>query len=212
MLTYPLPVIDVGRTSLEDLEWPRVLGALAQRAESEPGQRAALATEILTETGAIRYRLALVDQVQQLLDSRNFISLSDLEDVGRLVAKTEKDGVLDADELRRVAALTDLSLRWSGLGHASAETLPLLSAMLADVSPLHELAAQFRRVLDERGDVRDDASPALKDIRKKKRALAGRIKGRIHEYLTKHDLQSLLMDTYYTPHELWNRPPKRAGP
>ena len=201
MLTYPLPTVDVARTSLEDLEWHRVLAALSRRAESEPGRLAALATDILTEPEAIRYRLELVQQMQQVLDTGDNISLADLTDTSQLVAKTEKDGVLDADELRHIATLAEFSLGWSGLGNRCAETLPVLSAMLSELSPLHELVAQFKKVLDERGEVRDDASPKLKDIRKRKRGLAGRIKSRIHEYLTKHDLKSMLMDTYYTIRE-----------
>ncbi len=188
---------------LKALEWGKLIGAIKERCESEPGRLAAERLRFFVDPATVEFRLALVQDSRFASEQGRMPSLSDLQDALGCAAKAKKEGALDIEEIRRVSFLTNISQSFSALCSAAEESgeFAALRRYLAPMSPLKELYAAFHKTLDARGQIRDDASPRLKELRKRKRELQNRIKERIQEYLTRHELSEMLQENYYTVRE-----------
>ena len=192
------PLLRVNPQTSRDLEWERILAALARHCQSEPGQAAARATAILSRAEDIRRVLSVTALVDDLEARHRFLALGDLEDCLDLLKVIRKEGVLDPPELLRILHVATLSIEASQLGREVEESHRLLSEELEAVAPLFDLAAILHKSISDQGEVKDEASPLLKDIRRRIREKSGHIKSRIQRYLTDHDMQANLQDTYYT--------------
>lgn len=149
----------------------RVLGlfevlALVSSACVNAGARAAVAAlRPLTDAGAIRASLAEIDEYRRLREESGDIAIPDTS-YRDDVAKIAEGARGTADGLRRIAdgerAIAELARFVAG----EAGSFPKLAAIAAASSPHEDIVAEIDRAIDADGEVRDDATPALKSIRR----------------------------------------------
>ncbi len=156
--------------SLSVLGFDRIRAALADRTTFEGGARAARALEPMSDADRIGRRLGLVSEIRRILDDSDLPihGLADLEDI---LAEAEPAGaVLPGPRLAPVAKSLHIVQRLRSYLHEKRETLPLLHDRTRGLESLAELRETIDRCLDPDGNVRDNASPELRRIR---RALEG---------------------------------------
>jgi DNA mismatch repair protein MutS2 len=91
---------------------------------------------------------------------------------------------LEGGQFLDVAQCLEVLQRLRRYGQMESQRVPLLSRRLARLSDFGILLREIRTALDEKGAVRDHASPALQDIRQRLK----RVRDRVHRTL--HDLMS----------------------
>ncbi len=169
------------RQSLRVLEYPHILTVLEALATTEPGRQAVRDLRPSTEREKIATWLGQVTELQDYLQSGNSLPLTGIEAVGPILDRVGTTGqVIAPENLLKVAS----TLGVTRLLHRLAGQMPprssRLAELLARVQPLPELEARIGRAIDERGKIRDDASPALARLR----AEIGRLRERLHSELT----------------------------
>ena len=93
-----------------------------------------------------------------------------------------RGGVLDPGDLLDVADTAASSRRLKRFLEEQ-EGLPILTALSRMLGTFHHLEAEIRQAVDEHGEVRDDASPALAEIRRSMRILQNRMKERLDAFV-----------------------------
>ena len=183
----------------ETLELPRVLETIAAHARSERGREVVLALEPSTDRGEIEYRLDIVEELMALADEASRVPTSDVPRVGHTLAAAAPEGA--ALEGRALLDLRELlSVGRAVRGHLTRDPVrfPTL-ATLADALPdIPGLLGALRRTLDERGGVREEASPPLAAARAASRELRTEIERRLVELVRDPDLAGTVGDRYVT--------------
>ncbi len=183
------------------LEYPEVLKRLAQYTDFSGGATLALSLQPTTDIREARERLALTGEARALLDMRPDFALGGVRDIRPLVDRAQhgitlqpvdflqvRDTLLGGARVRRT--LTQLETQFPGLGDIAWR-----------IHPLPNLVEAIARVLDERGEIRDNASPELARIRRDLRIAQERIQERLRRMISSPEVAPYLQEALVTRRE-----------
>ncbi len=190
--------MEASRQALERLSFDRVLRALADRASTHLGAERAGALGPHAGPAADD----LLRRTAEVLEGGE-LSLGGIEDLRPLLARVREGGMLSGEEVLSAAYTLDAvaTLRRS----IAASGRPALTELAARIGGFDGLLRLVREQLDVDGNVRDDATPKLREIRQRLAPLRGRIKERLARLLEAHaaDVQepiiTLRRDRYVIP-------------
>jgi DNA mismatch repair protein MutS2 len=167
----------VADSTLEKLSFPRIREALADRASTRFGARLALALAPLPEPESTLHAL---ERTEEIITGGD-LSLGGIEDIGPLLARLREGGFADGSELLEIAYTLDSASTVKRAILASER--PRLSELAGGMGSFDGLLRQVREQLDPDGNVRDDATPKLRDIRRRLNPLRNRIRERLQQLL-----------------------------
>ncbi|MGC9394630.1 MAG: endonuclease MutS2 [Anaerolineae bacterium] len=183
------------------LEYPAILKRLAQYTDFSGGAELALALLPTSDYREARERLALTREARQLLQSRPDFALGGVHDIRPLAERAEhgvtvqpgdflqaRDTLAGAAHVRR--ALTQLEAQFPGLADIAWR-----------IHPLANLVEAIVRVLDDRGEIRDNASPELARIRRNLRVAQDRIQDRLRRLIASPEVARYLQESLITRRE-----------
>lgn len=191
--------MNVTSTTLQKLDFPRVQHALAERAASSLGVERALAIAPDLSRFDIERAWARVSEALSGAD----LSLGGVRDIRPLLERVRDGRVLEGLELLEIAYTMDASgtIKRSIL----ASERPALSELAERLGSFDGSLRMVREQLDPDGRVRDDATPKLREIRRRLNPLRGRIRERLQELLGRYaeyvqdNIITLRRDRYVIP-------------
>ena len=153
------------------LELPAILERLAGAAATDIGAGSARALVPSADAVDVVARQALTAEAVALLDGADDPPLAGVTDLGAFVERAERDGTLAPPDLRAVSISARVAVDARRAVHARREAAPLLAAIADRIEPtLASLAESIDRCVEEDGsDLRDDASPKLRKLRRELR-------------------------------------------
>ncbi|UCE26509.1 MAG: endonuclease MutS2 [Candidatus Coatesbacteria bacterium] len=151
--------------SLEAIEYHLVREGVAAAAFSELGRAAAAAMAPLETYENARQAMAEADEAMTFTDLEGGLPLGGISDICPFIERVKKDGVLGGPELLTLGEFLMACARCSR-DVKDADRYPILAGYAAALDPCRELADEIAKAIDEEGNVRDDATPALAAIRK----------------------------------------------
>jgi len=173
----------VNAKHLVTLELPKVLARLATHASFSAGAELAHALTPATHIQEIRQRLETTSEARTLLDAKPNTTLGSAHDVRPLVMAARRGAMLPPSELLDVR---DTLVAARNL-HRTLTRLDSQFPRLADIAgrfqPCPEVIVEINRCLDERGNVRDDASPELVRIRREMHIAHDRIQDKLQSII-----------------------------
>ena len=188
--------MSVSQEVLQDLEFNRVLEQLSEMAMS-PSSVARLRNEgFSTDVSEVRRRLTQVEEYTRLEDlkmSPRLVAFTSLDET--LVALRPLDSVLQLEEvlnIRDILVMYEEILAISSKDDIQ-EHAPELLRLINDLPGLGHLIARVNEVIDEEGEVRDNASEELVQIRRKSRKLQSSIASAFNKALKQ--FSGLLIDS-----------------
>jgi DNA mismatch repair protein MutS2 len=194
----------VSQTTLERLEWRSVVARLVAelrtpRARRELEGAGPGATRLFADSETeVRERLAETSEARTLLDEGQRPPLGGASDLSDSLSRLRKGGALEALELgelaRTLAVLGDVSRFLAG----RAIEAPRLATLAADLPDLRTLEEEIVFCISPEGEVRDEASDALREARRDARALSAELTRRIEQLLRDRDVADALSDRFYT--------------
>lgn len=184
--------------TLEELGWPEVLSALAQRCRLPAGRARALALPFQPDAAAAREALLRVGEARSLSESAWSLPLGGVADVEPHLDRASKGGVLDPLALRECAALARALARTRAALEARRGEVARLWALAEPLPDDDSLADRVERAIEPSGAVSDRASPALAAARERARGLHRALKAQVETYLADAEMQRHLRDAYFT--------------
>jgi DNA mismatch repair protein MutS2 len=181
------------------LEWIEVLDLLARETRTPMGRERARETAPVTELNAIRQRLGETAQARAALGQQGVPPWDGIPDVrATLEAARVPGSVAEGADLAALLPLIEAAARLRAYGRAIAPVAPDLAAALAAVPHQKELADLLGRSLDPDGQVRDEASPALRRLRQRIRDLRRDIVKRLESYFNDPNADTTFQERYVT--------------
>jgi DNA mismatch repair protein MutS2 len=191
--------------TLERLEWPRLARCLSDLAATERASEALRAEDgraLLAETraGALDL-LAETGEMRGLLDAEQVPPFGGIADLRPDVDEAALGSVLSARQLARVLGTLEAAGRLHAFFAERVEQAPRLSDLAGTLPDFAALVRGLRDVITPEGEVRDDASPALRSARRQARSLESEIEGRMAKLLRDASLHPHLQDHFVTTRE-----------
>lgn len=153
---------------LRVLEYTKIIQQLTNLANSEPGKALASALVPMTDPEEIRQAQQETADALSRLFRKGSSSFGSNKDLGFCIKSLEVGSSLSAPELLRIAAFLENVNRVKAYGRRERDDVPAdsLDVYFDALEPLTPLAAEIRRCILAEDEIADDASPALKHIRR----------------------------------------------
>jgi len=191
--------VEAGRTWEPGTEWNAVRALLAHEALTAMGRERATTAEPLTDVCEVQAAIEMTRQARLALSRAGSLPLEGLPDIRPVLTRCRADGsVLDGLELIQIIPVLDASPKLRAYGRAVRETSPGVAAITDALPHVPELAERLRRALDASGAVTDDASPALKRLRREIRDRRRQLAAELERAFQGSEADRLFADRYVT--------------
>lgn len=202
--------------ALRILEYDKMISQLADCASSPLGKALCKKLTPVTELDEIRARQTETSDALARIYAKGSISFSGLYDIGSSLLRLKVGSNLGIAELLQISKQLDVALRVKSYSrkefdvaarnrHAEEfaeaeanETKDSLDDMFAEIEPLSPLNHEIKRCIISEEEIADDASPALKSIRRNIRLTNDRIHQQLNAMVTSQNIGSKLQDNLVT--------------
>jgi DNA mismatch repair protein MutS2 len=182
-----------------DLEWDRLLAALAARSVSHMGRALALDLPFATTRSQTRRLLDEAREATELLAAAEPLPVVELSDVSDALGRVGASGVLSPIEIREIGkALGAARVLRRFLSVRRTRSAALYEACATDPT-LDDLADELGLAFDPDGLLSDRASPRLKELRSEYQTARTRMLSRLDDLMSKYE--GILQDRYVTERE-----------
>lgn len=186
-------------TDLSALEFDAVLQLLADCAVSVSGREACTAIRPATDPQQIEENSERTWQFFRLLEEQLSLPLHEFPDIRpALQAASHVGAVLDGPRLLEIQTTLAVSRQLAQFFQRHTQPGSLLADLPARLPALPALEQTLGRCLDDSGGLKDEASPALRTLRRSVRTLRDEIERRLRDQLRSSQLRDLIADQYIT--------------
>ena len=178
---------------LRVLEYDKVIRILEAKATSDPGRELCRSLEPMTDLSEIEKAQSETADALTRIFQKGSINFGSNKSLGMCLRSLEIGSTLSMEELLRIAGLLENTARVKHYGRSEREEeqTDSLSEYFNCLEPLTPLSSEIRRCILSEDEMADDASPALKKIRRSMtltgekihNQLAGMVNGPARSYL-----------------------------
>jgi DNA mismatch repair protein MutS2 len=152
--------------TLDTLEYPKVKAIIAGKTLTPFGKEEVAAWEPVNDLTIIRQRQTEISQMKDIVQFGDPFPMSRLEDCRDLLSKSQIPGIfLDAKEIFSVLELLEVSIDLHNFDKDGRSKYPVLREYIEGLRAYPELVRDIKKAIDEKGDIKDDASPKLRQVR-----------------------------------------------
>ncbi len=176
--------------SIETLELPRVLELLAHEAVTDEGKERALCLRPFTDSDDVERSLAETSAAVDLVSLRGAPYFGGVKPVRSSLQRADMGGSLNTRELLGVAAVLRCARSCLEYAAGSGEKTPL-DPLFRGLTANRFLEDQISGSILSEEEIADAASPELADIRRKKRAAAGKVRDILQKLISSNQSKYL---------------------
>jgi|CXWL01.1.fsa_nt_gi DNA mismatch repair protein MutS2 len=184
--------------ALRTLEFPKILDRLARHAAFSAGKELALALTPSTDIREVVRQQRHTAEARRLMQLKPRTGLQGSHDVRPLAEKASRGGILSAEEFLYTASTLECARELKSSIARLQEDLPLLAEVVDGIEPLVKTVENINRSINQRGEVTDQASPALGAIRREVRTLHDRLYQRMQEILSSAHSKGIAQEAIIT--------------
>ena len=184
---------------LRVLEYHKIIDQLTEKASSEPGKRLTAALAPMTDLEEIKTAQTQTADALGRLFAKGSTSFGSNKDLGMSLKSLEVGSVLSVTELLRIASFLENVNRIKTYGRRDRDDIPgdSLDVYFDSLEPLTPLANEISRCILSEEEIADDASPALKRIRRSMAITNDRIHSQLNSMIN-GSLRTYLQDAVVT--------------
>jgi DNA mismatch repair protein MutS2 len=183
--------------TLTVLEYPKILGQLAGCCDFSASKDLANALEPTSSFELATARIAETSEARKLL-SMESAGVGAAHDIRPQADLAARGGVLDPHALLDVKSTLISCRDLKKSFEKRAEEYPRLTQIVLGLPDTHGLVDSITRILSDRGEILDSASPKLGDIRRNLRIAQDRLMSRLQKYVTDSKTVSMLQEPIIT--------------
>ncbi|MFZ1682976.1 MAG: endonuclease MutS2 [Candidatus Zixiibacteriota bacterium] len=156
----------IDQHSLETLEFPKIIAMIEGHCLTPLGHEAVQAFAPGFDLKAVKLRQAEVSEMTDLVRFGLAFPLARMEDCRDLIENAQVPGMfLDPKEILLMLDLVCIGNDLADYDKEKRPNFPHITEYLEGIRPFPELVKEIKKAIDERGDIRDDASSKLKSTR-----------------------------------------------
>jgi DNA mismatch repair protein MutS2 len=188
----------IASETLARLEFEKLLAEITRHANSDCSCRRILSIRPGNDLAAVKITSGRIDEIRSLNRSGISLSLSSFEDIRLALDLLKPAGaILTPHELLLFIPVLRL---YSALSRqfAHRDDIPHLKGILPNLKGFPEILEPIESSVDHDGTIMDSASALLRETRRAKRTLAGRIRKKIEEIIRSSGIEIFLQDDFIT--------------
>ena len=185
--------------TFEKLGFDSILTHLRKKVYSEDAQEQIESLQPSSNVDWIRTELGLVEELKQVFELSDGLPATRFESITKLLDKLQLEGDwLSRDELFRMAGWLKTLYELRKWFHKKKETYPKLDQLVNRHEFQPQLISAIDKILDERGNIRDKASPELGRIRRKQQQISANLRTTLSRILRKAKENNWSLDSEIT--------------
>lgn len=188
------------QTTLETLEYPAVLNELAARTSTPEGRERAEGLAPHADIGRIEESRTEFAETSGIIKAFGRLPLGGVSDLRAPLARIDRAGsYLLPEELIKIRDNLGVSARLkSALTPQFTRDFRLVSSRIEALSDQSPLASELNRIIDEKGEIADSATPALSRIRREIRSNRARARSILDELTADEKYAESIQEDYVT--------------
>jgi len=186
----------MNQKTLTKLEFDKIRDRLAALASFEGGMRLALDLQPVKNADTVNRWLDETEEAMERLRFGEPGFLSGLKLLDAHLARVRSGGMLSATELRDI--LRSLAASRQAFSYTSGKKMNRLAKLNEGLVQNPDLERKMHAAISDEGELRDDASPALKSIRSQINTLRLRIKEYLQDFIRSSNNQKYLQEALVT--------------
>ena len=179
------------------LEFDQIRQRLAGFTRTARGTESALALEACASPLDIAIRQQETTEARLFLDQGGALEFGPGVDLSECIKRALLDGVLRGEELYPLVELARAA-RFDRSSLSRREELPLLAGMAGNLPDLQGMEGPIRSAVSPAGEILDDASPALRQLRQESRAAYHQLNNAMERSLRRLQRQGLVQEPLVT--------------
>lgn len=185
---------------LRTLEYTKILDMLAKFASSSMAKKLAISLSPMNSLEEIEVSQKNTSDALSRIFKKGSLSFNGIHDIGASIKRLEVGSTLSAPELLHISSNLDATLRVKGYGRTeSSDVEPdSLEEMFAALEPLSPLSNEIRRCILSEEEIADDASAALKQIRKSIKITNDKVHSSLNDIINSQSSRLMLQDAIVT--------------
>ncbi|MEW5957120.1 MAG: endonuclease MutS2 [Chloroflexota bacterium] len=183
---------------LNTLEFPKILERLARYTAFSASQELALALRPSPFLAEVRDWQAATTEADKLLSVKPNLGIAQAGDVRPLTERARRGSVLAPAEFLQIRQTLLVARDLQRTISRMAELYPHLADMAGRIEPCPEVVEAIGQAIDERGEVRSSASPALARIRRELEVAHSRLMDKLNRIITSSQYGQYLQDALIT--------------
>jgi DNA mismatch repair protein MutS2 len=185
--------------TLRLLELDELRNLVAAHAVCEMGRRRVMVLPVLTLRESLLKEYAKLDEMMKIISSMGDIPTEGITDIQPLIDRiVVVNSYLEPAGYMQIFNFLSSATNILSFFDDCKETHSHLYELTRGLIPLPSYKQLIREVFSTDGEVKDDASDALKEIRQRKKELSKRIDGTLEKYLYDPIKRVLLQDQFIT--------------
>ncbi len=185
------------RLSMDSLDWPGVVDALAQRAATAVGRERCAAPPLLDDADDVRLLLGQVTQMRAVVEEER-VPLGGVRDVRSQVTRCTKGELLEGRLLLEVADTLEGLSRLRTFIKGRVDQCPDLQHLAGGIVALPELQSRLSASFDRSGELSTVTYPHLIELRSRKARLHETIRGQLEDLTSTGEWEGALQEDYLT--------------
>lgn len=183
----------MNQKALSSLEYPKIIERLTEKASSPMGKELCRKLQPSTDINKIRLMQTQTKDALTRLFQKGSVSFGSVKDIRGSLKRLEIGSSLGIMEILSVCALLENTSRVKAYSRGNRSDLPSdsLDSMFEQLAPLTPLSSEIRRCILSEDEISDDASPALRQVRRNMKVtndrihtqLSGLVNGNARTYL-----------------------------
>jgi len=186
------------KKSLNTLEFPKILEQLCKHTAFSASTALARALRPTNELGLALERQARTSEASRLLSEHEEISVGGARDVRPQAELAARGGVLTPEELLDIKATLVSGRDLVRFFNKLSLDLPHLKHIAVKMAPPDGLIEKITRALDDKGEVKDNASQKLSEIRRNLKLANDRIMGKLTRLINDPSTARMLQEPIIT--------------
>ena len=183
----------MNQKALSSLEYPKIIERLIEKASSPMGKELCRKLQPSTDINKIHLMQTQTKDALTRLFQKGSVSFGSVKDIRGSLKRLEIGSSLGIMEILSVCALLENTSRVKAYSRGDRSDLPSdsLDSMFEQLAPLTPLSSEIRRCILSEDEISDDASPALRQVRRNMKVtndrihtqLSGLVNGNARTYL-----------------------------
>ena len=189
----------MNQKALSSLEYPKIIERLIEKASSPMGKELCRKLQPSTDINKIRLMQTQTKDALTRLFQKGSVSFGSVKDIRGSLKRLEIGSSLGIMEILSVCALLENTSRVKAYSRGDRSDLPSdsLDSMFEQLAPLTPLSSEIRRCILSEDEISDDASPALRQVRRNMKVTNDRIHTQLSR-LVNGNVRTYLQDSVIT--------------
>ena len=186
--------------AFKTLEYNKIIDLLTEQAASPKAKELCRSLKPMTDKAKIEAAQTQTADALTRLFQKGSVSFSGIHDMEASLKRLEIGGTMGIDEFLALSSLLEASKRVKAFSRGKSEdgARDSLDDLFDGIEPLTPLLDEIRRCIISEDEIADDASPALKNIRRSIRSMNDRVHSQMTAMLNNTNIRNSLQDGVIT--------------